>query len=84
MINFIYFTLFVQNYIYTLQFYAIAFQNISDERELRLIRLREAIEQQRELHAKKNANRRSRREDSNTQYSKTRRTAQVKLIGKQI
>ncbi|KAK0072052.1 hypothetical protein PV325_011946 [Microctonus aethiopoides] len=28
-------------------------KNISDERELRLIRLREAIEQQRELHAKK-------------------------------
>lgn len=53
MIIFIYFTRSVQNYIYTSQFYAIAFQNISDEKVLRLIRLREAIEQQRELHAKK-------------------------------
>jgi hypothetical protein len=29
------------------------FQNICDERELRLIKIREAIEQQRELHSEK-------------------------------
>lgn len=31
----------------------IHFQNIRDEKELRLIKMREAIEQQRELHAAK-------------------------------